>query len=153
MQAPVPSLALNLGMKTRKMVMRRRLPDPNKASRFFEQKMAFTVGPAELKYMLEHGEKLSIFDVRRPADYAKGHIPGAVNLPYEQWQSAKGLSKSRLNIFCCYTVVCHLAAKAALHFSKRGYHVMELDGGMESWKSYGYSVERESSLDEREEAA
>jgi rhodanese-related sulfurtransferase len=39
------------------------------------------VGPEELYRALESG---AVVDVRTPAEYAPGHVPGAVNLPVEE---------------------------------------------------------------------
>lgn len=117
-------------------------PDPAKARDYFEKKMSFTLGPMEVKYYREQKEPFNIIDVRAEEDYAVGHVPGAINLPQEQWQSFKGLSKDKVNIIYCYTVVCHLAAKAAFYFSSNGYPVMELEGGFEAWKDYEMPIER-----------
>jgi rhodanese-related sulfurtransferase len=125
-----------------RMELRMRLNDPAQAREYFERKMAFTTGPAELKYLLEQGAHPNIIDVRRPEDYAQGHIPGAINLPEEHWNTLKGLSKDRQNIVCCYSAVCHLAARACISFARHGFSVMELDGGMESWREYEYDEER-----------
>jgi rhodanese-related sulfurtransferase len=113
-----------------------KLNDPSAAKEYFEKKMAFTTGPAELKYFLEQGAKVSIIDVRKREDYLEGHIPGAIGLQEDDWESLQGLSKDHMNVIYCYSHVCHLAARAALYFSSRGFPVMELDGGIEAWKDY-----------------
>ncbi len=71
-----------------------------KAKVYFERRLDFTIGPAELDSMIKRGDRLNIIDVCRPKDYAKGHIPGAVNLPEEQWSTFRGLSKDRPNVVC-----------------------------------------------------
>ena len=75
-------------------------------------------------------------------DYAKGHIPGAINCPKGSWELYEGLSKDKTNVVYCYTQVCHLAATAAVEFADRGYPVMELEGGFETWKEYELPIER-----------
>ena len=115
---------------------------PRKASKFFEAKLNFTTGPVELKDMIDHKEQINIIDVRRPEDYAKGHIPGATNLPKEKWSSFLGLSKGRNNIICCYSEACHLAAAAAKSFAEHGFPVVELEGGFETWEQHGFEVEK-----------
>ena len=60
--------------------------DSAKAKEYFEAKMAFTTGPVELERMMKNNE-VNIVDVRAAEDYAQGHIPGAVNLPKDQWPS------------------------------------------------------------------
>jgi len=115
--------------------------DSAKAKEFFEAKMAFTTGPVELERMIRDKE-VQIVDVRAAEDYAEGHIPGAVNLPKDQWRSLKGLRKDKVNVLYCYSQVCHLAASAAVQFAEQGYPVMELDGGWRWWKDDGFDVEK-----------
>jgi len=115
--------------------------DPAKAKEFFEAKMAFTTGPVELERMMKNKE-VNIVDVRAAEDYAEGHIPGAVNLPKDQWRSLKGLRKDKTNVLYCYSQVCHLAATAAVQFAEQGYPIMELDGGWRWWKDDGFDVEK-----------
>ena len=111
--------------------------DSAKAKEFFEAKMAFTTGPVELERMIRNKE-VQIVDVRAAEDYAEGHIPGAVNLPKDQWAGLKGLRKDKVNVLYCYSQVCHLAATAA----GQGYPIMELDGGWRWWKDDGFDVEK-----------
>ena len=114
--------------------------NPAKAKDFFEAKMAFTTGPVELERMMKQGD-VNIVDVRAADDYAKGHIPGAVSLPKEKWGSLQGLRKDRVNVLYCYSLVCHLAATAAVQFAAQGFPVMELDGGWRWWQEDGFDVE------------
>lgn len=115
--------------------------NPEKAREFFAAKMAFTTGPVELKGMLDRKKNVTVIDVRRPEDYAKSHITGAVNLPHGQWNTAKGLSKDRLHVVYCYSQTCHLAAAAALEFASQGYRVMEMEGGFAAWTAGGNAIE------------
>lgn len=116
------------------------------AIQFFEDKLAFTAGPAEVNHMLEKGEPVTIVDVRTPEDYRKGHIPSAINLPEEQWGTHAGLSKTGLNVVHCYNQQCHLATRAALRFSRDGFRVMELEGGFKAWQEFGFREEIGESL-------
>ena len=116
--------------------------DPQKAKEYFEDKIAFTTGPVELDRMIKQGENINIVDVRAAEDYAEGHIPGAVNLPKDKWHTLEGLRKDKTNVLYCYTLVCHLAATAAVEFASNGYPVMELEGGFETWKEYGMEIEK-----------
>src|SRR3712207_9492474 len=100
--------------------------DASKAKEFFEAKMAFTTGPVELERMMKNNE-VNVVDVRAAEDYAQGHIPGAVNLPKDQWSSLNGLRKDKTNVLYCYSQVCHLAASAGVEFAGKGYPVMELE--------------------------
>lgn len=114
--------------------------DTTRARNFFEQKVAFTTGPVELQREL-NDDNVSVVDVRAVEDYAEGHIPGAISLPSERWDTFEGLKKERVNVLYCYSQVCHLAANAAMKFAGKGYPVMELEGGFEGWKAHDLPVE------------
>ncbi len=123
--------------------MKTKLPKPREAKKYFEEKVAFSVGPSEADRLIrEHQDEICIIDVRASEDYEKGHLPGAINVPEEQWERPKGLAKDKTNIVYCYSPACHLAAKACLNFASEGYPVMELDGGFETWKEAGFQVEQ-----------
>ncbi len=122
-----------------------RIHPPAEARRYFEDKLAFTTGPVELERWIKTGEdNLVVVDVREEEDYAKGHIPGAVNIPKEKWDSPQGLSKDKTNVVYCYTQQCHLAANACVRFAAKGYPVMELEGGFETWKDHEFDTEQQA---------
>src|ERR1019366_6428192 len=112
----------------------------DKAKRFFADKMAFTTGPVEISHQIEKGEDVAIIDVRESKDFKKGHVPEAISLPQEQWNSCAGLRRDAMNIIYCYAQNCHMGAHAAMQFAAKGYSVMEMDGGFESWKENGLKI-------------
>ena len=117
-------------------------PDPRGAQQYFQNKLSYTTGPVEVSHMLESGDDIVVIDVREAEDYAKGHIPGSINLPQAQWQTHNGLRKDRTNIVVCYSQQCHLAAKACVQFAGAGFPVMEMDGGFEEWKENDLEIEK-----------
>ncbi len=113
--------------------------DPAKAKAYFEAKMAFTTGPVELERMMKDKE-VNVIDVRASEDFTEGHIPGAINLPKDQWHTYEGLRKDKPNVLYCYSQVCHLAATAAVEFAAQGFPVIELEGGWRWWKENGFVI-------------
>jgi rhodanese-related sulfurtransferase len=111
-----------------------------KAKKFFADKMAFTTGPVEVSQQIEKGEDVAIIDVRELKDFKKGHLPGAISLPHDQWSTFKGLRRDAMNIIYCYAQNCHLGAHAAMTFAAKGYPVMEMDGGFECWKEHDLKI-------------
>ena len=109
-------------------------PDPQTALKYFQQKLDCTTGPIELNHWLEEKAPLTIVDVRRREDFEKAHIPGAINLPKEQWTAPKGLSKDKTHVLYCYSQTCHLAAAAAVALAQLGYSAIELEGGFNTWQ-------------------
>jgi rhodanese-related sulfurtransferase len=116
--------------------------DTVRAKAYFEDKLAFTTDPVELKRLIESGQEIVVVDVRAEEDFAKGHVPGAINLPKGTWENPQGLRKERNNIVYCYTQTCHLAAQACSLFAGKGYPVMEMEGGFEAWKDDELEIER-----------
>jgi rhodanese-related sulfurtransferase len=109
---------------------------------FFAQKLAFTTGPFEVDGVIRRGEPVTIVDVRLPSDYAKGHVPGAVNLPQGKWHTVAGVPKERTAVLYCYNQTCKLAAAAAVELASRGISVIEMEGGFDAWQKYGLTVEQ-----------
>ena len=117
-------------------------PDPQIAKKHFQEKLDCSTGPIELSHWLKEYAPVTVIDVRRPEDFEKGHIPGALNLPKEKWETALGLAKDKTNVIYCYSQTCHLAASAALQFAKKGFSVVELEGGFNTWEKAGLEIEK-----------
>lgn len=92
---------------------------------------------------MKANDNVVVIDVRDPDDFAKGHVPGALNLPQEKWDDPQGANRDKTHIFYCYTQTCHLAAQACVKFALRGYQVMEMEGGFAAWKAADLDIERE----------
>lgn len=108
--------------------------DPKIAEGFFAEKLAFTLGPVELKKMLAE-KKVKLVDVRRKEDFDEEHIPESISMPKEELKNKMNeLSKNDIHVVYCYNQQCHLGAAAALTLARNGYPVMELEGGFEVWK-------------------
>ena len=124
------------------------LQDTKKAVEFFEAELDFKTNPYGVNRMIEDKAKdIIIVDVRSAEDYAKGHIPGAINLPYEKYNGFTsnetefpGLAKDKVNIVYCYELLCNLAQKAAISFAANGYPVKEMAGGFQEWKEKKYPI-------------
>ncbi|NLF83867.1 MAG: rhodanese-like domain-containing protein [Candidatus Gastranaerophilales bacterium] len=113
-----------------------------KAAEFFADKLAFTLGPAELKKLHEtNPDGIQIIDVRHADVYMKSHIPDAISIPADNLSiSMHHLSKDKINIVYCYNEDCHLAARVAKSLAEMGYPVMELQGGFESWREKDFDM-------------
>jgi rhodanese-related sulfurtransferase len=100
---------------------------------------AETVSPkyitaADLKMKIAEGEDMTIISVRSAADYASGHIPGAINLSLTDL--ADNLDQidpdSPVYVYC-YTG--HSSAQAVALLQMLGYDAYSLKFGMCSWSS------------------
>jgi rhodanese-related sulfurtransferase len=75
-----------------------------------------------------------IVSVRSPEDYAKGHIPGAINIPWKEIAKPESLAKlpsDRQIVTYCYTG--HTGQVAATVLGLLGYNVTNLKYGMMGW--------------------
>lgn len=89
----------------------------------------------EAAAMMEKETAYTIVDVRRPDEYAEGHIPGAVNIPNEEIGSERpsGLPDTdRLLLVYCRTG--RRSRQAAEKLVSLGYTRVYDFGGILSWK-------------------
>ena len=98
----------------------------------------------EARAIRERG--VPFIDVRAHGDYAKGHIPGAVNLSLVVDLSRETLAKvvgpDDEVVFYCHTKYCSYSARASAKAVVWGYkHVYRFAGGFPEWKFAGYPVE------------
>lgn len=125
------------------------LQNTQQAVDYFNHELAFKTNPHGVKAVLEGKEKnVIIVDVRSAKDYAKGHIPGAINIPWEAHAGFDGnetefpeLSKDKYAYVYCYQLLCNLGQKAAKKFASLGYPVKEIVGGFDEWKKEGNPIE------------
>lgn len=84
-----------------------------------------------------------ILDVRSPAEYAAGHVPGAFNIPDTQLAGRLGeLGVDKSDEVVVYCLGGQRAAQAERVLAKAGYtHVLNLEGQMRGWQQRGYPVE------------
>lgn len=103
------------------------------AQEFFTKRLAYTLGPVELKNFMEKGG-VKVVDVRLKSDYDIGHIPGAISIPKEELdQRLNELSKDEVTIVYCYNQQCHLGESACLILAEYEYPTMLLEGGFKVW--------------------
>lgn len=76
-----------------------------------------------------------IVDLRSPRDYAAGHLPSAINLPFESWQehpeSLQSFHKRTLMLYCEYGNISLMASRI---LSEAGYRIINLYGGIRSYR-------------------
>ena len=74
-----------------------------------------------------------IIDLRDKIEYEEGHIPGAVNIPYEELEDNRSsLHKKDLLIFYCDRG--HISLMAARDLEKYGYQIKSLYGGIYAYQ-------------------
>lgn len=101
----------------------------------------------EEAYTLFLGRKAVFIDAREPAEYEEGHIQGAINLPFEQWddywESAKPhLSPDTETVAYCEGLDCEVSLFLARELKQLGYEKAYIFfGGWLKWKEAGLPIE------------
>lgn len=99
------------------------------------------VGVAEFAKVIEQ-PGVQIIDVRTPAEFADGHIAGAVNIPVQQPDFSERVA--RLDPKATYAVYCRSGnrSKAAVaQMQGAGItHIYELAEGTNGWTAAGLSL-------------
>src|SRR6059036_1232366 len=83
--------------------------DPITANNHFQSRLAFETDASDVYTDLQNKEPGFIaLDARSTEAYAKGHVPGAISLPYRNIDSTSvaTLSKDRLIVTYCDGVFC-----------------------------------------------
>src|SRR5712692_4035993 len=118
--------------------------DPKTANDHFQSRLSFETDPSDVYADLQNGEtSFIVLDARTTESYARGHVPGAVSLPYRKIDSVTvgSLSKDKLIVTYCDGVYCNASTKAAAKLTALGFRVKEMLHGMAGWKQEGYPVE------------
>ena len=85
--------------------------------------------------MMKNEKNYIILDVRRPDEYAEGHIPGAINVPNEEIgtdEISELPDKSQLILVYCRSG--RRSKEAAEKLVKLGYTSIVEFGGINDWK-------------------
>ncbi len=107
---------------------------------FCHQSLAYTnIGPTETYEWQQNSSALVLVDVSDEYSYCNGmgHIPGALNFPYQRLaQDYHKLSPGDTIILICQGDGS--SDMAAIFLESYGYqHIYVLDGGLLSWINYG----------------
>jgi thiosulfate sulfurtransferase len=98
----------------------------------------------ELKVLMEQNAVL-VLDVRDPDSFAKGRIPGAVNVDYTQVlkQADRFAGEKRTIVAYCACANEMTAARASVDLAAKGIPgAKALKGGWEEWVQRGERVEK-----------
>lgn len=90
-------------------------------------------------------------DARMPDEFAAGHIPGAVNLPYDDLESHLDvlgfLPEDGLVVTYCDGTECELSLELADELTAMGFNqVRVFFGGWEQWVEAGHDIEEGEAL-------
>ena len=102
---------------------------------------AASIAPSELNARRNSGTAPVVIDVRTPAEYAMGHIPGALNIPFDRIADRISEVEAPDGV-ALYCMVGPRARKGEAALLADGYtSVFHLEGGLAAWQAAGYPVE------------
>jgi len=89
-----------------------------------------------------HDGLVTVLDVRPEDEFALGHLPGALNIPFGKLEHRlRELPADREVIAYCRGPYCILSFEAVAALRARGYLVRRLEDGYPEWKAAGLPVE------------
>ena len=98
---------------------------------------------SDLQERLAQEPALQVLDVRRPAEYAEGHLPRAVNVPLDRLATGDEVP---LDLSGPIAVVCaggYRSSAAGSLLQRRGLaNLLNVVGGTSAWVQAGYEVVR-----------
>ncbi len=98
----------------------------------------------ELKVLMEQ-KSVVVLDVREPGSFAKGRIPGAINIDYTRILATAGQFAGEKRTIVAYCACANemTAARAAVDLAAKGIPgAKALKGGWDEWVSRGEKIER-----------
>lgn len=109
----------------------------------FAAEFSFETDCWDVHDALSKGADFVLLDVRSPAMFAKGHVPGAINLPHGKIISSKLAHWADDTVFVTYCAGphCNGAARGALRLAELDRPVKIMAGGVTGWLDEGFSLE------------
>ncbi len=85
----------------------------------------------------DHLSEVQLVDCREPYEWEAGRVEGAIHIPLNAIMAGGG---TELDPAKPVVVICRSGNRselATMMFQARGFHAVNLEGGMESWASEG----------------
>jgi rhodanese-related sulfurtransferase len=115
------------------------------AAQHFAAEFTFETDCWDVHAALQTGDPgFVLIDARSPELYARGHVPGAINIPHGKIIGSRMARYPDATLFVTYCAGphCNGAARAALRIARLGRPVKLMAGGMTGWLDEGFELER-----------
>jgi rhodanese-related sulfurtransferase len=114
----------------------------------FAAEFGFETDCWDVHESLAMGADFVLLDVRSPAMFSKGHVPGAINLPHGKIIGSKMAQWPEDTMFVTYCAGphCNGAARGALRLAELGRPVKIMSGGITGWIDEGFSLSSDESV-------
>ena len=100
------------------------------------------ISPQKAHKLLTSPNKIVLIDVRSKKEFEKDHIEGAISLPMEMVDIPNTYTSEHRKVLV-YSDRGERSVEASRILSKRGYKVLNLEGGVVFWVRAGYKVDSE----------
>ena len=117
---------------------------PSNAADHFSRKLALETDCWDVRESMKDGRQdFVLLDVRSASDYARAHVPGAINLPHREISTERLMAWPQEALFVVYCAGphCNGADKGALKLASLGRTVKIMIGGMTGWADEKFAVE------------
>lgn len=112
------------------------------AAAHFARRLSLETDCADVEAALRDGRPgFVLLDVRGPAAYARGHVPGALSLPHRDITAGRLAEWPMDTLFVVYCAGphCNGADRAALRLASLGRSVKLMLGGVTGWADEGFA--------------
>ena len=118
--------------------------DSATALRHFESSLSFETDCWDVHAALAQAPDFVLIDVRSPEDYARGHVPNAINIPHAKIIGSRMAQYPPGTLFVVYCAGphCNGATRGAIRLARLGLPVKVMIGGICGWLDEGFAVAR-----------
>lgn len=116
---------------------------PEQATTHFAARLAFETDCWDVHASMAQGNMdFVLLDVRSPALFAEGHVPGALNLPHGKITERRMAEWPADTLFVVYCAGphCNGGDRGALRLARLGRPVKLMIGGVTGWIDEGFSL-------------
>lgn len=103
------------------------------------------VAPEQVREWQAEGQEFVLMDARDTVQYAREHLPGAINVPYVEIRAGGRLpTRDQRIVVYCSSETCPISQYAYEALARLGYQeVYDMRAGLEGWKDAGYPTVEE----------